>query len=159
MAERINFRDCARLPNTCSAVLSGGRSGRHVLRHCRRLLASVGSACHETACHETEASEPGSGECQGQGSRGPPAAEGGAGEGPGARAEAADRRTVTPEPSDGSPITGVSAVLLRSGVSPEHARRTVRLSLGRDTSEQDVQEAVLDLKQALLAATRDQDQG
>ena len=35
-------------------------------------------------------------------------------------------------------------------MSPEDARRTVRLSLGRGTTEEDVMDVVEDLRQALL---------
>ena len=51
----------------------------------------------------------------------------------------------------------LSRVLLRSGVAPEDARRTVRLSLGRGTTEEDVMGVVEDLRQALVEIEGDED--
>uniref|UniRef100_A0AAZ3R4N2 Selenocysteine lyase n=1 Tax=Oncorhynchus tshawytscha TaxID=74940 RepID=A0AAZ3R4N2_ONCTS len=49
--ERIHFNshfpDSETLPNTCNvSILGAGLQGRKVLSSCRRLLASVGAACH-----------------------------------------------------------------------------------------------------------------
>ncbi|XP_067851674.1 selenocysteine lyase isoform X2 [Heptranchias perlo] len=42
-----HFKGSNRLPNTCNvSILGPNLQGRKVLLHCRRLLASVGAACH-----------------------------------------------------------------------------------------------------------------
>ncbi|XP_069755455.1 selenocysteine lyase isoform X2 [Narcine bancroftii] len=42
-----HFQGSDRLPNTCNvSILGPNLQGRKVLQHCRRLLASVGAACH-----------------------------------------------------------------------------------------------------------------
>ncbi|XP_043227057.1 selenocysteine lyase-like [Amphibalanus amphitrite] len=154
VAESINLRDSPRLPNTCSAVLSSRRSGREVLLRCRRLLASVGSACHETPA--APAGDRDTATTVVTGAREPrtetPETSGDVGD---EGVSAAPGLCGAPDGARG--VGGLSGVLLRSGVSPKDARRTVRLSLGRATSEQDVLDVVEDLRQALREAGEEQE--
>ncbi|XP_067085603.1 selenocysteine lyase [Osmerus mordax] len=84
------------LPNTCNvSILGPGLEGRKVLSSCKRLLASVGAACHTNR-----------------------------GDGP-------------------------SHILLSCGVPPEVASNAVRLSVGRNTSREEVEQAVQDLRAAV----------
>ena len=151
-------------------VLAGPCSSREVLRRCRRLLASVGSACHETVGETTGGSgslegclglpeTPGDGKGaprDGQGAPGddqgaPGEGQGAPGDGQGAPGDGQGAQGAGRVPGGTERGTGgLSRVLLRSGVTPEYARRTLRLSLGRGTTEDDVMEAVEDLRQALL---------
>ncbi|XP_074860074.1 selenocysteine lyase isoform X2 [Carettochelys insculpta] len=90
------FPGAKRLCNTCNFSISGtGLQGRMVLSRCRRLLASVGAACHSE-----EGDQP-------------------------------------------------SSILLSCGIPYEVAQNALRLSVGRDTTKEDVHVVVDDLKQAV----------
>lgn len=82
------------LPNTCSiAFTEEGLTGHQVLAHCKKVLASVGAACHsENQC---------------------------------------------------------SGVLIASGITKEQAEKSIRLSVGRETTLEEIDLAVADLKQAV----------
>ncbi|XP_075773958.1 selenocysteine lyase isoform X3 [Pelodiscus sinensis] len=133
------FAGAKRLCNTCNFSVSGtGLQGRMVLSCCKTLLASVGAACHsENGDHFFRITQ--EEQVLSTGSRVTPSR----------RLKTYSRHDRSLSNLDECDIRGPSSILLSCGIPYEVAQNALRLSVGRDTTKEDVDVVVEDLKQAV----------